>query len=154
MRGLLRAFLAALLLAASSGALAQSTLLPLGDLEARLKLTPDQKAQFDTAAAASKRALFSIGLAALQVQARLASELRKDVPDFDAVAREQEDAIAMVRPNFDEARAEWTKLYATMSAEQAAIARTEIDRRLGMLESATRELARRFGDMLRDRSKP
>lgn len=147
-----RLLLAVFVFAASAAASAQG--LGLGDLEARLKLTPEQKKQFDVAAAASKRALFSIGLAALQVQARLASELRKDVPDFDAVAREQEDAIAMVRPLFDEARSEWTRLYGTMSAEQAAIARTEIERRLGMLEGATRELARRFGDMLRDRSKP
>ncbi len=149
MRALLRLLLALLAFAACAQASAQG--LGLGDLEARLQLTPEQKKQFDVAAAASKRALFSIGLAALQVQARLASELRKDVPDFDAVAREQEDAIAMVRPLFDEARAEWTRLYATMSAEQAAIARAETERRLGMLEGATRELARRFGDMLRDR---
>lgn len=154
MRSALRAFLAALLLAVSCGALAQGTLLPLGDLEARLKLTPEQKAQFDAAAGASQRALFAIGLAALQMKVRIATELAKDRPDPDAILREQDAVAAQVRPQFDEARAEWTKLYGMLNTEQAAVAREYVDRQLRNLESAAGDLLRLLREKMSERLRP
>jgi hypothetical protein len=154
MRAALRAFFAALLLAASCGAFAQSTLLPLGDLEARLKLTPAQKAQFDAAAAVSQRALFSIGLAALQMKVRIATELAKDRPDTDAILREQDAAAALVRPQFEEARAEWTKLYGMLSTEQAAVAREYVDRQLKTLEAAAGDILRLLREKMGEKLRP
>jgi hypothetical protein len=154
MRGLLRAFVAALLLAASCGALAQGTLLPLGDLEARLKLTPAQKGQFDAAAAASQRALFAIGLAALQMKARIAAELAKDRPDPDAIMREQDAIAGMIKPQFEEARTEWTKLYGMLSTEQAAVAREYVDRQLRNLESAAGDLLRLLREKMSEKARP
>jgi hypothetical protein len=154
MRGLLRAFLAAVLLAFSCGATAQGTLLPLGDLEARLKLTPEQKGQFDAAAAASQRALFAIGLAALQMKVRIASELAKDRPDPDAIMREQDAIAGMIRPQFEEARTEWTKLYGMLSTEQAAVAREYVDRQLRNLESAAGDLLRLLREKMSEKVRP
>jgi hypothetical protein len=154
MRCAFRAVLAGLLLAVACGALAQGTLLPLGDLEARLKLTADQKAQFDAAAAASQRALFAIGLAAIQMKARIATELAKDRPDPDAILREQDAVAAMVRPQFDEARAEWTRLYGMLSTEQAAVAREYVDRQLKNLESAAGDIVRLLRGKMSEKLRP
>ena len=154
MRTALRAFFAAFLLAVSWGALAQGALLPLGDLEARLKLTPEQKGQFDAAAAASQRALFAIGLAALQMKVRIATELAKDRPDPDAIVREQDAVAAMIRPQFEEARLEWTRLYGTLSTEQAVVAREYVDRQLRNLESAAGDLLRLLREKMGERVRP
>ena len=149
MRAAHRAFALGLLLALSSLGSVAGSLPGLGDLEARLQLTQPQKTQFDAAAAATQRALLSVGVAALQMQVRISAELRKDAPDVDAILREQERAGAQMRPAFDEARTEWTRLYGMLSREQAAMARKEIDQRLSALEGALRELARTFRDQLK-----
>ena len=125
---------------------------PLGDLEAKLRLTPAQKAQFDAASAATQRALFAIGLAALQMKGTLALELQKDKPDLDALAREQEAAAQLVRPQFEAARVEWAKLYGLLDAEQAAIARQEIDRKLRQLEEIAGGIVRMLREKLLEAS--
>lgn len=142
-------FLAVLLLAALPIlAHAQLSLVVPKDLEQRLQLTPSQKAQFDRASGATQTALFSIGLAAMQMKGRLAAELAKDRPDFEALLRDQDDAMSLVRPNFEIARREWSAFYATLSAEQAKVAREEIDKRLGSIENGIGELARTLRDKL------
>jgi hypothetical protein len=152
-RSLLRALACALLLVAVGGAWGASWL-PLGELEARLQLTPAQKAQFDAASAASQRALFAIGLAALQLQARIRTELGKDMPDVEGLLRDQDDAAAILRPQFEEARAEWAKLYGMLDARQSKIAREEIDARLAALERAAGELVRTLRDKLPEKARP
>lgn len=150
----LRGLAAFLLVALPLLAQAQLSLVVPKDLEERLRLTPPQKAQFDRASSATQTALFSIGLAAMQMKARLATELAKDRPDFDALLREQDEALGLVRPNFEIARKEWSAFYALLSAEQAKVAREEIDRRLGALESGVGDLARALREKLVEKLKP
>ena len=123
--------------------------LDFGDLEARLRLDPAQKAQFDTAVAATRRAMLATGLVVLEIKTRLAQELAKDRPDFDRLLADPEAIAAQVRPQWREANDEWTRLYGMLDARQAAIARDYIERRLGALEDMGGMLLKGFRDRLR-----
>jgi hypothetical protein len=125
-----RAIGAAILLAASLGATAVS--LPnFDELEQKLKIRSEQKDQFDMTVGSTKRALFAMGLAALQLKQRLTQELLKDRPDFGALAREQETIFEQTRPLFREAGEEWKKLYAILDEEQVQIAKSYLKENLG-----------------------
>ena len=138
------------LLAVSLAASAQSLSGPdFGDLEAKLRLTPVQKAQFDVAVGATHRAMLATGLVAMEMKARLAQELAKDRPDLGRLLADPDDLLSQVRPQWNEAHEEWTRLYGMLDARQVAIARDYIERRLGALEG--------MGDLLkgfRDRLSP
>ena len=101
-----------------------------GELEEQLRLNPEQKSQFDRAVAASQRALLSVAFVGMQMKDRIGTELSKPKPDFDALARAQNDAIEQTRPLFREARVEWARLYAMMDPNQVRIAREFVDQRL------------------------
>jgi hypothetical protein len=143
-----RAAFLALLLAFSFGASAQD-LRNFKDLEKRLRLNPMQKEQFEIASGASQRAILSIGLVAMQLKARLFTELAKDRPDMDAVFRDHEEYLELVRPNFREARTEWAKLYAMLDDEQVAIARAYVEKQFANLDRIGDELLRSLRDKLR-----
>lgn len=149
---LFRAFFLSLCCTLGLAAHAQS--LSLGprydELEARLKLNPAQKVQFDVAKGATQRALLSIGLVVLEIKGRLATELAKDRPDFEFLARDPEALVAQVRPHFREARAEWSKLYAMMDDDQVAIARQYMDRQFAQLEKIGVEIV----NLMRERFRP
>jgi hypothetical protein len=133
---LLSVFLALLAFASHASALSG-----FDELEKSLRLNAVQKAQFDTAVAATQRALLSVGLAVLQVKGRLAEELAKPKPDLDALARAQEEAIEQTRPLFREARDEWARLYAMLDPDQVAATRAFVEEKLRRLE--------RIGESLR-----
>jgi len=103
------------------------------ELERSLHLRPAQKEQFDSAVAATQRALLAVALQGMQLKERAAQELAKPRPDFESLARSQEDLIDDVRPLFGEAREEWLRLYAMLDASQAGIAKSFVQERLGSL---------------------
>ena len=119
-----------------------------GDLEARLRLDPAQKAQFETAVAATRRAMLASGLVLLEMKTRLAQELAKDRPDLERLLADPDALVAQVRPQWREAHAEWTRLYGMLDARQVAIARDYVERRLGALEGMGDMLLRGFRDRL------
>jgi hypothetical protein len=119
------------------------------ELEAKLRLNPAQKEQFDVAKSATQRALLSIGLVVLEIKGRLATELSKDRPDFDFLTRDPDALISQVRPHFRDARAEWTKLYALMDDDQVAIARGYMDKQFAQLEKIGAEILGVFRERLR-----
>jgi hypothetical protein len=92
-------------------------------LEIELRLRPAQKAQYQLAVGATKRALMSVAIAGLQVKERLSQEIAKPVPDLDALYRLHEEAVELAAPNFREAADEWSRLYAMMDERQVAIAK-------------------------------
>ena len=94
------------------------------NLEQKLKIRPEQKEQFDITVGSTKRALLAVGIAALELKDRLASELAKPAPDFRAFARANEGIIEQTRPLFKEAGTEWKKLYALLDDEQIEIAKS------------------------------
>jgi hypothetical protein len=137
-----RSLLAAALLLLAS-VLAHASLLPGADeLERSLKLGPAQKAQFDTAVAATQRALLSVAFGGLQLKARIAEQLASPHPDLVELARAQEEIIAQSRPLFGEARREWERLYAMLDPQQVRMARAYVEEKLAKLE--------RLGTALRD----
>ncbi len=109
-----------------------------GDLEQQLRLDPEQKAQFDSAVAASQRAFLSVALVALQMKDRIGRELAKPRPDLDALARAQNDAIEQMRPLFKEAHVEWARLYAMLDASQVTVAKAYVEDKLETFERASR----------------
>ena len=128
----LRAFLALLLVGLSLGALAQS--MPnFDELEKRLHIRPDQKDQYDLAVGATKRALLSVGLAAMQMKDALVQELAKPRPDFRELARRQNQLIDDQRPLFREAGEQWRRLYKVLDPGQVDAVRDFLRENLGRL---------------------
>ena len=128
----LRAFLALLLVGLSLGALAQS--MPnFDELEKRLHIRPDQKDQYDLAVGATKRALLSVGLAAMQMKDALVQELAKPRPDFRELARRQNQLIDDQRPLFREAGEQWRRLYKILDPGQVDTVRDFLRENLGRL---------------------
>ena len=131
-RARFRIVMTALLLAAACSASAFS--MPRFDaLEAKLKIRPEQKQQFDAAVGATQRAFLAVGLVAVQLKDKLGQELLKPSPDFRALMDAQEALIEQTRPLFREAREEWAKLYALLDPEQVAIAKSFVDEHIGRL---------------------
>ena len=100
-------------------------------LEADLRLKPLQKAQYDIAVAASKRALMSVALAGMQVKDRLSAELAKPYPDLNLLYRMHEEAYEMAAPNFREAAGEWERLYRLLDKRQVEAAKRFLRDNLG-----------------------
>ena len=127
-----RAFLALLLVGLSLGAFAQSV--PnFDELEKRLHIRPDQKDQYDLAVGATKRALLSVGIAAMQMKDALVQELAKPSPDFRALARKQNQLIDDQRPLFREAGEQWRRLYKILDPRQVDTVRDFLRENLGRL---------------------
>ena len=126
----LRAFLALILVGLSLGAFAQS--MPnFDELEKRLHIRPDQKDQYDLAVGATKRALLSVGLAAMQMKDALVQELAKPRPDFRELARRQNQLIDDQRPLFREAGEQWRRLYGILDPRQVDTVRDFLRENLG-----------------------
>jgi hypothetical protein len=119
---------AAFVACAPPGAAAQA--IDFGQLEKKLHLKPEQKAQFDKASSATQRALVSSAMAAMELKDRLQVELMKPMPDFGALIASQDAAIEMNRPLFREARDEWVRLYALLDDGQTALARKYLEEKL------------------------
>ncbi len=119
---------------ASSASQAAGTLLGFDELEGSLRLDRAQKAQFDAAVAATRRALLSVALAGLELKVRIAEELAKPKPDLDALARAQEEGIERSRPLFREARREWERFYATLDPSQVRRVKRFVEGKLRQLE--------------------
>ena len=137
--------LAALLLSLPAGA--QSNF-GFEGLERTLKLTPYQKNRFDNAVAATQRAMFAIGLGALQAKSRLAMELLKDRPDPNALGIAQDELVEFSRPHVLNAREAWMQFYATLDDEQVRIARGFVEEKLRLLEEVGRHLGQYLAERL------
>jgi hypothetical protein len=143
---MLRLIAAIFLLLASFGASAQA--LPKLDLqferlERQLRLTPEQKEQYEMAVGATKRLMLGLTLAALQAKERLATELAKPRPDFGSLEGLQEEILGQSRTLRREARDEWVKLYGMLDEQQVAELRDFLQRRidhLGLLHDFLRSL--------------
>jgi len=128
-----RFFVATLLLALSFGARAGPFDADFDRLELALRLKPAQKAQFDVAVGATKRALLAVAMAGLQVKERVSRELEKPRPDLNTLYDIHEQVIEQNKPLFREARDEWSKLYALLDPQQVDVAKRYIEDRLNLL---------------------
>ncbi len=99
-------------------------------LEKQLRMNPEQKAQFDVAVGASKRAMLSSAITGMEFRTRMQRELLKTRPDIGAIFEAQEALVEQNRPAFREARDEWLKLYALLDEEQVKVAKAYVERTL------------------------
>ena len=99
-------------------------------LEEALELTPPQKEQYDIAVGATKRMLFHVAMAALQMKERLRDELAKPRPDLNILYELKDRIVEDGKPLRNEARDEWRKLYAMLSDDQVATLKRFIEDKL------------------------
>ena len=143
---MLRFLAACLLLFASFAASSQAMPkldLQLDRLEQQLKLTPEQKEQYEMAVGATKRLMLGLTIAAMEAKDRLAAELAKPRPDFGSLAGLQDEILEQSKTLRREARAEWLKLYAMLDEAQVAELKDFLQRRLdhlGLLHDFLRSL--------------
>jgi hypothetical protein len=133
-RHLLRVFVASLIALFALAAFASPPPLPqLEQLEESLKLTPEQKIQYDAAVAASKRVVMATALIGLQAKERLREELAKPRPDLGALADLRESFVEQTKSLRREARDEWLKLYRMLDDDQVATLKSLLENRLDQL---------------------
>jgi hypothetical protein len=133
-RAFVRFLIATALAAFSLGAFA-ATFPRLEALERSLALTPDQKVQFDAAAAATQRALIAMGIRGIQMKLRMNAEFAKERPDLEALALLREANAEATRPLREAARDEWLRLYAMLSIEQVAKVKALVREKLDHLDA-------------------
>ena len=151
MNVLLRRFsvvLAAMLLCVTSLGAAASRFEGLDRLERQLRLNPEQKEQFDIASGATKRALLSSALTAMEFKERLGRELMRARPDLDVLFAAHEALIEQNRPLFRIARDEWLRLYAMLDEDQVRIARAHVEGMLMGMEPLAEAFRRYLGQGL------
>jgi len=99
-------------------------------LEQELKLTPEQKDQYELAVGATKRMLLQLALVGMQAKEKLAEELAKPRPDFGVLADFRRSIVEEGRPLRREARDQWRKLYDMLDRDQVEALRRFVDERL------------------------
>lgn len=133
-RALIHAFAATLVALFSLTASASLPPLPqLEQLEESLKLTPEQKIQYDLAVAATKRMVMGTALIGLEMKERLTQEFAKPRPDLGALADLRESLVAQTKPLRREARDEWLKLYEMLDQDQVATLKSFLENKMDQL---------------------
>ena len=130
---MLRALIAAFLLACAFGASAGPLDPEFDKLERALRMQPAQKAQFDLAVGATKRALLGVAMSGLQIKERMAQEFAKPLPDLNALYDFHEQVIEQNKPLFREARDEWTRLYGMLDPQQVEMVKRYLEDKLSIL---------------------
>ena len=123
--------------------------LSFDSLERALRLNAYQKQRFDAAVDATHRAMFAIGMGALQAKARVGAELLKDRPDPNAFLMAQDELVEFSRPHVRNARDEWLKFYSVLDEEQLRVARDFVDEKLRLLEKLGAHLGGLMAEQLR-----
>jgi periplasmic protein CpxP/Spy len=133
-RRIVHAMLGLLALVVSAGALA-SPFPRLDQFGRSLDLSPAQQVQFDAAVAATQRTVVAAVMAGVQMKAQVQAEFAKARPDLDALAKLKDATEETLRPLHLAARAEWLKLYAMLSDEQAALVKEHVHETFDHLEA-------------------
>jgi Spy/CpxP family protein refolding chaperone len=107
----------------------------IANAKAELKLNTMQQAMFDAAVVKSKAAHESGRALHAKVRDALQAELAKAEPDLAAVAAAADAAHEQGRALRTAVRAEWLSLYGQFSAEQKALVRDLMQKRLSNAES-------------------
>jgi hypothetical protein len=127
-------FLLVVLAVAAPLATAASSLPPAFErLERALRLTPEQKRQFDVAVTATRRIGVVVAMTGLEFKDRIAEELAKPRPDLRILFDAKDEIVARSRELRREAREEWLKLYEMLDAEQVATLKSFAEARVDHL---------------------
>jgi periplasmic protein CpxP/Spy len=99
-------------------------------LAAKLKLTPEQKTQWDTMVQKTKTQHEAMKKAHHEMHEAMKAELAKPEPDLAALATKADAMHDQLRAAHRELRDGWLKLYATMNAEQKGVVKQAILRHM------------------------
>jgi len=102
-------------------------------IERALRLTAEQKVQFELAVAATQRALLGVAMSGMLVRERMSREFDKSRPDLNILYDFHDQLIEQNKPLFRDARNEWMKLHAMLDPEQVAIAKRYFEDKLDLL---------------------
>jgi Spy/CpxP family protein refolding chaperone len=99
----------------------------------KLKLTPDQRAQFDAMIQKSKAQRESMKKTHEDMRAAMKAEFAKPEPDLAALAAKGDEVHARMGAAHREMRDGWLKLYATMSPEQKGMVKMMLMHHMKMM---------------------
>lgn len=117
----------------------------LARLKGQLNLNTSQQTMWDAAVAQSKAA-HETGRANFEkVHTALSAELAKPEPDLAAVAAVADDAQAANTTLRKQVRGQWLALYATFTADQKAVVRDALAKRLARMEQFRQKARERRG---------
>lgn len=120
---------------------AQEMGMPLAHMGARaeklatqLKLSPDQRAQWDALIQKSKAQFEAMHKAHREMHEAMKAELAKPEPDLAALAAKADEMRDKGRAAHRELRDGWLKLYAGFSVEQKGVVRKEIQKHMSRFD--------------------
>lgn len=110
----------------------------------RLNLTPEQSAQWDFAVQQTRAAAEAMKGSRRQLKEATKAELAKPEPDLAALAALGDDIQARNQQARHAARAEWLKLYGSMSGVQKSTVRDFMVKRMERMEQFRQHMRERF----------
>ena len=110
----------------------------------QLNLNTMQQQMFDAAVANAKTARESARTAHQKVRDAVQAQLAKTEPDLEAIAKIADDVEQQTRDARHRIRDEWLSLYKTFSAEQKAVVRDLLQKRLAHADSFRQHMRERM----------
>jgi Spy/CpxP family protein refolding chaperone len=110
----------------------------------QLNLNTMQQQMFDTAVANAKAAREAARAAHDKVREAVQAQLAKSEPDLEAIAKIADDVEQQTRDARHRIRDEWLSLYKTFSAEQKAVVRDLLQKRMAHAESFRQHMRERW----------
>ena len=112
-------------------------------LATELKLTPEQRLQWDAQMQKSKSQMEAMRRAHEGVRDAMKAELAKPEPDLAALAAKADAMRDQGRAAHREIRDGWLKLYATMSPEQKGVVKKMLVRHMSMMDRMRNRMEQR-----------
>jgi Spy/CpxP family protein refolding chaperone len=117
----------------------------IAQLRAQLNLNTQQQLAFDNAIAASKAAREAGRAQIGQVRDAMKAELAKPAPDLRAIAGLAETTRANAHAQHAQIREQWLQLYDSFDAQQKAVVRDALLKRVERMEHFRERMHERFG---------
>lgn len=110
-------------------------MMAIADFKADLNLSATQEQQWQVAAQATMAALRDAKATRETTKAAVRAELAKPRPDFAAIGATRDQNATNAITRIQQVRAEWLKLYDSMTAEQVTTVKERVQRLLDKLDA-------------------
>jgi Spy/CpxP family protein refolding chaperone len=114
--------------------------------KAQLNLTGPQLTEWDAAVASGKAARDAARQNMQAIKQVASVEMAKPIPDLSAIAAIADQVRDTNTAAHRQVRAQWLRLYATFTPEQAAVVKAAIARRMARMENFREHMRQRFGN--------
>jgi Spy/CpxP family protein refolding chaperone len=115
-------------------------------VKSQLNLNTSQQAMWDAAVAQSKAGHDAARANLDKVRTAVSTELAKAEPDLAAIAAASDEAQAANTTIRKQVRSQWLALYATFSAEQKAVVKDALGKRIARIEQFRERMMQRHGN--------